>query len=73
MRATLSPAQAMHTDGFGVCYGIEKDRINISITANNDEPGTSATEMRSALQASLVQMQELCLTREVMYLAKPKL
>lgn len=66
-------AQAVCTDGYGVCYGIEKDCINISITANNDEPSTSATDMRSALESALVQMQELCLTREVMYLAKPKL
>lgn len=65
--------QAMYEDGFGVCYGIQEDKICFSVSANNNCPSTSAAAFRTALERALIDMQELCLTRNVIYAAQAKL
>eukprot|EP01138_Halocafeteria_seosinensis_P013724 gb/GECG01014015.1/.p1 GENE.gb/GECG01014015.1/~~gb/GECG01014015.1/.p1 ORF type:complete len:658 (+),score=72.15 gb/GECG01014015.1/:1-1974(+) len=57
----------IHEDGYGVCYSIRKDRVKFSITANTKGPSTDATKMKQALSDSLIDMQKLCLTRNVIY------
>ena len=60
-------------DGIGVCYGIRKDMINFSIVANHNFDATDAATFRDNLTKSLIDMQELCLTRNVMYVGKAKM
>lgn len=64
---------AMKTDGYGVCYAIRPDRIFFSITSNTDCPDTKAIDMREALAQALGDMQKLCCTRNVAYVAQSKL
>jgi hypothetical protein len=50
-----------------VCYGITNDKIKFSITSIKDCPDTSASRMKDAIERALLDMQRLCLTRNVMY------
>lgn len=56
-----------HEEGYGICYSIRTDRIKFSIAANNNCSETSATKMKLALSDALIEMQKLCLTRNVLY------
>ena len=60
-------------DGIGVCYGIRRDMINFSIVASRNFDATDANVFREALAKALVDMQELCLSRNVMYVGSAKL
>jgi len=64
---------AMKTDGYGVCYAIRPDRIFFSITSNTDCTETKAEVMREAIAQALGDMQKLCCTRNVAYVAQSKL
>ena len=57
-------------EGIGVCYGIRKDMINFSIVASRNFDATDAKVFREALARALVDMQQLLLTRNVMYIGK---
>ncbi|OQR95058.1 choline/Carnitine O-acyltransferase [Achlya hypogyna] len=64
---------AMYDDGYGICYALQPDRINFSITCYNNEATTSAAEFKRALEAALLEMVELCLSRNVIYVGKSNL
>lgn len=64
---------AMKTDGYGVCYAIRPDRIFFSITSNTDCTDTSAEALKESLAQALGDMQKLCCTRNVAYVAQSKL
>jgi hypothetical protein len=58
---------AMYEDGYGICYSIRKHNVKFSITANNSCSSTSASKMHDAIHEALIDMQTLCLTRNVLY------
>ena len=63
----------MYTEGFGCCYNVRPDVLKFSITANNMCAETDAGAFRDALERSLIDMQQVCLSRNVMYVASAKL
>ncbi|RHZ08368.1 hypothetical protein DYB37_001292 [Aphanomyces astaci] len=64
---------AMYNDGYGVCYALQPDRINFSITAYHTDPTTSAATFKRHLEAALLDMVELCLSRNVIYVGQSNL
>ena len=56
---------ALYDDGYGVCYALQPDRINFSISAYHTYPTTSASKYKRSLEAALLEMRELCLSRNV--------
>ncbi|ETV95542.1 hypothetical protein H310_10986 [Aphanomyces invadans] len=64
---------AMYNDGYGVCYALQPDRINFSITAYHTDPNTSAVKFKRHLEAALLDMVELCLSRNVIYVGQSNL
>lgn len=64
---------AMYEDGYGVCYALTDKDIKFSITANNNCAATSAAKFKDALEQSLIDMQRLCLSRNVIYLGPAKM
>ena len=63
----------MYEEGFGVCYNVRPDALKFSISANNTVAETDAGAFRDALERSLIDMQQVCLARNVMYMAEAKL
>lgn len=59
-------------DGYGVCYGIEADLLKFSVCAFKSGGATDASKMRASIEAALMDMQEVLLTRNVIYLAEAK-
>jgi hypothetical protein len=59
---------AQYEDGYGVCYGIQEDSLKFSITANTACKETSAEGMRKALADSLIDMQRVLLSRNLIYI-----
>ncbi|TMW62458.1 hypothetical protein Poli38472_005076 [Pythium oligandrum] len=64
---------AMYTEGYGVCYALQPDRINVSITAYHACEETSAAEFKRHLESALLDMAELCLSRNVIYVGQSKI
>lgn len=64
---------AMYEDGYGVCYGLMDGSMKFSITSCNTCKTTSAVKFRDALEASLVDMQLLCLARNIVSVGASKL
>ncbi|DBA00919.1 TPA: hypothetical protein N0F65_006119 [Lagenidium giganteum] len=62
---------AMYNEGYGVCYALQPDRINFSISAYHVCKETSATEFKRHLEEALLDMVELCLSRNVIYVVCP--
>ncbi len=70
MQGGFSP---MYEDGYGVCYCIQQDKLLFSITASHACKDTDAAAFRDALERSLIDMQKVCLERNVMYVAESRL
>ncbi|KAI9913107.1 hypothetical protein PsorP6_004917 [Peronosclerospora sorghi] len=64
---------AMYNEGYGVCYALQPDRINVSITCYHVCPETSANEFKRHLETALLDMVDLCLTRNVIYVGSSKM
>lgn len=64
---------AAYDDGYGVCYAFQPDRINFSISAYHTCESTSSEKFRRSLVSALLEMRELCLARNVMYLGASKI
>uniref|UniRef100_H3HDE6 Choline/carnitine acyltransferase domain-containing protein n=1 Tax=Phytophthora ramorum TaxID=164328 RepID=H3HDE6_PHYRM len=64
---------AMYNEGYGVCYALQPDRINVSITCYHVCPETSATTFKRHLETALLEMVDLCLTRNVIYVGSSKI
>ncbi|KAG6602914.1 Choline/Carnitine O-acyltransferase [Phytophthora cinnamomi] len=64
---------AMYNEGYGVCYALQPDRINVSITCYHVCPETSATTFKRYLEMALLEMVDLCLTRNVIYVGSSKI
>ena len=64
---------AAYDDGYGVCYAFQPDRINFSIAAYHTCEETSTEKFRRSLVSALLEMQELCLSRNVIYVGKSNL
>ncbi|KAF0688250.1 Aste57867_20120 [Aphanomyces stellatus] len=64
---------AMYDDGYGICYALQPDRINFSITAYHTDPTTSAEKFKRHLEHALLDMVELCLSRNVIYVGSSNL
>ncbi|RLN60697.1 hypothetical protein BBJ29_005983 [Phytophthora kernoviae] len=64
---------AMYNEGYGVCYALQPDRINMSITAYHVCPDTSASTFKRYLETALLDMVDLCLTRNVIYVGSSKI
>ncbi|OWZ21235.1 Choline/Carnitine O-acyltransferase [Phytophthora megakarya] len=64
---------AMYNEGYGVCYALQPDRINVSITCYHVCPDTSATTFKRYLETALLEMVDLCLTRNVIYVGSSKI
>jgi hypothetical protein len=62
---------AQYEDGYGVCYGIQEDSLKFSITCNNGCKDTSSDGMREALAASLIDLQRVLASRNIIYLGAP--
>ena len=58
----------MYDDGYGVCYGISEDVINFSITCYHHCPHTDTEKFARSLESALLDMRELCLARNVIYI-----
>lgn len=58
---------AMYEDGYGVCYSMRNELLKFSVTANTKDPDTSATAFCAALEQALVDIQKVCLSRNVIY------
>ncbi|CEG38666.1 carnitine o-acetyltransferase [Plasmopara halstedii] len=58
---------AMYNEGYGVCYALQPDRINVSITCYHVDPETDAAIFKRSLETALLEMVDLCLTRNVIY------
>ncbi len=50
----------MTADGYGACYALLENRMNVIITTWHSCPETSATAFRDALAKTLVEMRALC-------------
>ncbi|CAI5743269.1 unnamed protein product [Peronospora destructor] len=64
---------AMYNEGYGVCYALQPDRINMSITCYHVCPETSAVGFKRHLETALLEMVDLCLTRNVIYVGSSKI
>ncbi|CAK4663870.1 hypothetical protein AeMF1_011375 [Aphanomyces euteiches] len=64
---------AMYDDGYGVCYALQPDRINFAISCYNTDPNTDAVKFKRHLEAALLDMVELCLSRNVIYVGQSNL
>ncbi|RQM17727.1 hypothetical protein DD237_001220 [Peronospora effusa] len=64
---------AMYNEGYGVCYALQPDRINMSITCYHVCPETSALGFKRHLETALLKMVDLCLTRNVIYVGSSKI
>ncbi|GMF29263.1 unnamed protein product [Phytophthora lilii] len=64
---------AMYNEGYGVCYALQPDRINVSITCYHVCPETSAATFKRYLETALLEMVDLCLTRNVIYIGSSKI
>ncbi|CAH0489798.1 unnamed protein product [Peronospora farinosa] len=64
---------AMYNEGYGVCYALQPDRINMSITCYHVCPETSALGFKRHLETALLEMVDLCLTRNVIYVGSSKI
>ncbi|KAF4037652.1 Choline/Carnitine o-acyltransferase [Phytophthora infestans] len=64
---------AMYNEGYGVCYALQPDRINVSITCYHVCPETSAATFKRHLETALLEMVDLCLTRNVIYVGSSKI
>ncbi|CAH0481860.1 unnamed protein product [Peronospora belbahrii] len=64
---------AMYNEGYGVCYALQPDRINVSITCYHVCPETSAVGFKRHLETALLEMVDLCLTRNVIYVGSSKI
>lgn len=51
-----------------MCYGIQEDSLKFSIAANTGCKDTSAAALRKALADSLIDMQRVLLSRNLIYL-----
>jgi len=50
----------MYPDCYGICYNPHENRINISVSAFNSFPETSAKKFAAHLEESLLEMQTVC-------------
>jgi len=64
---------AMYDDGYGVCYGLMDGSMKFSITSVATCRTTSARVMKDALELALVDMQRICLGRNVVQVGASKL
>jgi hypothetical protein len=64
---------AMYNEGYGICYALQDDRINVSITCYHVCKETSAAEFKRTLELALLEMAELCLSRNLIYVGKAKI
>ncbi|RLN47323.1 hypothetical protein BBJ28_00002320 [Nothophytophthora sp. Chile5] len=64
---------AMYNEGYGVCYALQPDRINVSITAYHVCKETSAATFKRFLETALLDMVDLCLSRNVIYVGSSKI
>uniref|UniRef100_A0AAV1UCS0 Choline/carnitine acyltransferase domain-containing protein n=1 Tax=Peronospora matthiolae TaxID=2874970 RepID=A0AAV1UCS0_9STRA len=64
---------AMYNEGYGVCYALQPDRINMSVTCYHSCPETSASEFKRYLETALLEMVDLCLSRNVIYVGTSKI
>ncbi|GLD99250.1 hypothetical protein PINS_up007968 [Pythium insidiosum] len=64
---------AMYNEGYGICYALQPDRINVSITAYHVCKETSAAGFKRHLELALLDMVELCLSRNVIYVGQSKI
>ncbi|RMX62091.1 hypothetical protein DD238_006317 [Peronospora effusa] len=63
----------MYNEGYGVCYALQPVRINMSITCYHVCPETSALGFKRRLETALLEMVDLCLTRNVIYVGSSKI
>ncbi|TDH74039.1 hypothetical protein CCR75_009000 [Bremia lactucae] len=61
---------AMYNEGYGVCYALQPDRIDVSITRYHVCPETSAASFKRFLETALLEMVDLCLTSSLVGLSK---
>lgn len=64
---------AMYDDGYGVCYGLTETSMKFCVTCVATCKTTSSSVFRDALELSLLDMQRLCLARNVMHVGTSKL
>lgn len=64
---------AMYNEGYGVCYALQPDRINVSITCYHVCKETDAATFKRHLELALLEMAELCLKRNVIYVGGSKI
>lgn len=64
---------AMYNEGYGVCYALQPDRINVSITCYHVCKETDAATFKRHLEMALLEMVELCLSRNVIYVGSSKI
>lgn len=58
--------------GYGVCYSLQDSVINMCIS-HTKGTRTDCVKMKQALNDALVEMQKLCLTRNLIYVGAAKL
>lgn len=64
---------AMHTEGYGVCYALHNDRINVSVSGYHSCPDTDPSKLKRHLETALLDMADLCLSRNVIYVGSAKI
>lgn len=64
---------AMYNEGYGVCYALHDDRINVSVSAYHVCPDTDAAKLKRHLETALLDMADLCLSRNVIYVGSAKM
>uniref|UniRef100_K3WLZ3 Choline/carnitine acyltransferase domain-containing protein n=1 Tax=Globisporangium ultimum (strain ATCC 200006 / CBS 805.95 / DAOM BR144) TaxID=431595 RepID=K3WLZ3_GLOUD len=64
---------AMFNEGYGVCYALQPDRINVSVSAYHVYEETDAAKFKRHLETALLDMADLCLSRNVIYVGSSKI
>jgi carnitine O-acetyltransferase len=64
---------AMYNEGYGVCYAFQPDRINFSISSYHVCKETDSNQFKRHLETALLDMVELCLSRNLIYVGQSKI
>lgn len=63
---------AMYDEGYGCCYGINEDKINFCITCYRTCPTSDGEKFARHLETALLDMRDVVVARNVMYLGQKK-